>query len=133
MHCLAVLHSQTPNIPMTLQCFPLTRTFTFAIILTICYVPACYAMAALRHSAVTWVVSKWIFVCSHHFHPFCCQRHFSNSVFFIITTVIIDCNTLIVITREVIDQGSEHLPASQAWEQPKNPLPGESQTPCLAL
>src|SRR6266481_10186307 len=39
------------------------------------------------------LVSKWIFVCSHHFHPFHRQRHFSNSVFFIITTVIITCNT----------------------------------------
>ncbi len=77
--------------------------------------------------------STVFFTCSHHFCPFHHQRHFLNSVFFIVTTVIITCNTLIVITQEVIDQGSEHLPASQAWEQPKNPLPGESQTPCLAL
>src|SRR6266481_6945385 len=39
------------------------------------------------------LVSKWIFVCSHHFHPFHRQRHFSNSVFFTVTTVIIACNT----------------------------------------
>ena len=32
-------------------------------------------------------------MCSHHFCPFRCQWHFLNSVFFIVTTIIITYNT----------------------------------------